>query len=502
MLTGPNSSAVLEGLKTIAGVHPDGVEGVTLPLLFHTLPEAAPAQDDVDGRDAYRSILAALTDLCTLPALFETLVVRVSTKLDLLSSTAASAHSHAREPTVAYAWDLLNTLQKVINIKLEAKHVDLPKYYSQVMPRLFGMAAAAAAPRDDTVIPLFRDRRLISIVAVIGEALFWELSAVKQAPAFDAMTAAFEGGDMSAIVHNGSSSSSSGSPLRADATEAEQDLVAFYSAIVRGLKADTAIPNSASPDFTAARTFPAAKTEWALHAAQDEFQLRLVLDMLCAFVNKRAPTKELGDSVAQLLERLWTGHIQVASEGSGELRRRAMLVYLHIVKGLALVRDELAYSSVQKLVELLGSGPADAAFVHEAACGFGVLAEGGGKGKGKGRGAHLTTKVSRSVDHCMLLCCAVLTFAKLLHAQKLWNFVLPQLIAGDKEAQTVARGIGSGSGAARTDVYLVAFASLLPLVPATLFLSDLPTVSTIGDQAQTHHRAAERSSTVQLHVHG
>jgi DNA repair/transcription protein MET18/MMS19 len=54
----------------------------------------------------------------------------------------------------------------------------------------------------------------------------------------------------------------------------------------------------------------------------------------------------------------------------------------------------------------------------------------------------------------------------LLHAQKLWNFLLPKLIEGDKDTE-----------GKRRDVYLVAFASLLPLVPSSLFLSDLPTVS-------------------------
>lgn len=172
----------MHGLKTIAGVHADVVEGVTLPVLFHTLPETAPEESDVDGRDAYRRILSALTDLCTMPALFETLVVRITTRLDLLSSATpieedAATGASRRECTVAYAWDLLNTLQTVISIKLEAKHVDLPKYYSQVAPRLFGMVVSAALPRVDKVVPLFRDRRLITIAAAIGETLFFELSA-------------------------------------------------------------------------------------------------------------------------------------------------------------------------------------------------------------------------------------------------------------------------------------------------------------------------------------
>lgn len=54
---------------------------------------------------------------------------------------------------------------------------------------------------------------------------------------------------------------------------------------------------------------------------------------------------------------------------------------------------------------------------------------------------------------------------QLLYAQKLWSFMLPKVIAGDKETEPMVQ-----------NPYLVAFASLLPLVPASLYLSDLATV--------------------------
>lgn len=95
----------------------------------------------------------------------------------------------------------------------------------------------------------------------------------------------------------------------------------------------------------------------------------------------------------------------------------------------------------------------DSEVVSLVAPAFGILAEGK-----KGRGAHLTAKVSfhlvRKANN------------QLLWAQRLWNFLLPKLTAGEKGADSTAR-----------KPYLVAFASLLPLVPSALLLSDLPTVS-------------------------
>jgi DNA repair/transcription protein MET18/MMS19 len=64
-------------------------------------------------REKYRSILASLSELCIQPSLFETLVIRINNKLDLLASTpitAAGANGvspdEARECTIAYIWDL------------------------------------------------------------------------------------------------------------------------------------------------------------------------------------------------------------------------------------------------------------------------------------------------------------------------------------------------------------------------------------------------------------
>lgn len=112
-----------------------------------------------------------------MPALFETLTVRITTKLDLLSSSDLSESSASgpsrRECVVAYAWDLLRTLEAVINKKIEDMHVDVARHYNQVVPRLCSLAIKAAFA-DET--SLFRDRRLLVVVGSISETLFWELS--------------------------------------------------------------------------------------------------------------------------------------------------------------------------------------------------------------------------------------------------------------------------------------------------------------------------------------
>ena len=69
------------------------------------------------------------------------------------------------------------------------------------------------------------------------------------------------------------------------------------------------------------------------------------------------------------------------------------LTWTQIIKALHLIRHPLAYTGVDRVIEILALSNLDPIFVDEAARGFGILAE--GKGKGKERGTHLTTKVSQ-----------------------------------------------------------------------------------------------------------
>lgn len=112
--------------------------------------------------------------------MFETLVIRITNKLELLSTAAldgSEAIEDSRECTIAYIWDLINTLSTVIDTKLAAKHTDVVKYFDQIVPRLYGFAVEAATPRIGSLSPVFRDRRLLSVIARVSETMTWELNA-------------------------------------------------------------------------------------------------------------------------------------------------------------------------------------------------------------------------------------------------------------------------------------------------------------------------------------
>ncbi|KLT44071.1 ARM repeat-containing protein [Cutaneotrichosporon oleaginosum] len=451
-------SAVLSGLRTIVGVHAEVVQSLTLPILFHALPDAGPAPDDSDLRETYRSVLRSLTELCTMPALFETLTIRITTKLDLLSSSEPSSTTFGpskRECDVAYAWDLLHTLETVINKKIEEKHADIARHYNQVVPRLCSLAIKAAYADGDQET-LFRDRRLLVVVGSITETLFWELSPEKQSPAFQAAYAAFEGGDLGAVMLNPKEAPVSKGSIIASGADAprveQQNLVAIYSALVRGLKSETPV---AWPEPTSATHFWSRKLAWIYTTAVDDWQRGMMASLVAAFINKRRSEVDTL-WLTQELSNVWREEVLGDKHGK---RAAAILSYFTAVKALSLLRDELAYTMMEDPLAALALTD-ESEVVGLVAPAFGILAEGK-----KGRGAHLT--------------------AKLLWAQRLWNFLLPKLVAGEQGAEANTRRS-----------YLTAFASLLPLVPSSLLLTDLPTILPLLLRALSLPSPAQRTNVI------
>jgi DNA repair/transcription protein MET18/MMS19 len=127
-------------LNAISVVAPKVVEETTLPMLFASLPDHAPPRDADEERAKYWATLSALAALCESPILFEVLVIRLSTKLEVICGSTPND----RECAAAYVHALLKTLSNVLARKVEAGHVDLPKYLERLLPTLLVLAVKAA----------------------------------------------------------------------------------------------------------------------------------------------------------------------------------------------------------------------------------------------------------------------------------------------------------------------------------------------------------------------
>lgn len=134
----------------MAGVSARPVEEQTLPLLFSSLPDVPPARDALPERVKILNVLTALERLCVHAQLFETLVIRLTTKLDLICVPTAS--SLAAQPITeedvevhaAYAHWILNTLTKTLQQKVDKGDPDVAKYIERLVPRIFNLFVFAA----------------------------------------------------------------------------------------------------------------------------------------------------------------------------------------------------------------------------------------------------------------------------------------------------------------------------------------------------------------------
>jgi len=123
---------VLGLLNTITDISPMSVEELALPVLIEQLPDRPPARDDTKAQARITSALAALRTLCAHPVLFERLVVRLSTKIDLVVTTEG-----AGDMASAYVRIMFSTLSGLLNEKLEKGHTDVGKYVERLVPALY-----------------------------------------------------------------------------------------------------------------------------------------------------------------------------------------------------------------------------------------------------------------------------------------------------------------------------------------------------------------------------
>jgi len=121
----------------------------TLPLLFIALPDEAPSRDSPIEISKYRRVLQLLARLCVQPTLFETLVIRLSAKVDILFSCAGDVGD--MEPVAAYAHSLLQTLSGVLAVKVKENHADIPKYLDLLIIPLYSLFVSSALKRPDGI---------------------------------------------------------------------------------------------------------------------------------------------------------------------------------------------------------------------------------------------------------------------------------------------------------------------------------------------------------------
>ncbi|PCH36357.1 ARM repeat-containing protein [Wolfiporia cocos MD-104 SS10] len=431
------SDAALSLLTTIAASAPWHVAQTTLPLLLGALPDRAPPRGAQAERLGYWRTLASLARLCEQSDLFETLVVRLSTKLDLVCvPSAPGSGSEGQEtdpdvePSAAYAHSMLKTIVDVLVVKVDLGHADVMKYIDRLVPRLFNLFIYSALMSDGTYM-VATDPRLVSVAAQIITLIVQTLPAQRQEVFVKTLCAGYLQGDITQLAdgHQKIPSDKRFSPLDENASPLQKNLLALFSAGVVALHKEVKL---LVHDET---SFLKSLLQWAAKHADNVLQRDAVTHVLAAVINKRAGG--LSAFLSETLGEFWTTEVSDLSVSS-EKRRQAITMWAWMTKALLVRGDPLAMQNIDRLFTLFD----DSEIGWDAARALGQVVS--------------TDRILTKKNHAVI---------KILYAQRYCSAVLPRIIDGARS-----------SDPRQQNAYLVALTSLIKAVPKSVYAHQMSTL--------------------------
>ncbi|KIJ20729.1 hypothetical protein PAXINDRAFT_160240 [Paxillus involutus ATCC 200175] len=427
---------VLSLLSSISTIAPHHLATQILPPLFAALPDRAPSRDAQAERAAYWRALCASSTLCVQPTLFETLVIRLTAKLDLLCTPSPSMSASSRvsstptaeteeaESTAAYAHAILTALADALFTKVSKPELapDVPKYVDHLLPHLFRLFLEAAITGEQCILT---DPRLLHVGARIVKLVVQTLSIEQQRKFVGETVAAFLNGEVKST----------------DASARQRDTVTLLAAAHIPIRKEVTIilkgrdgSNASGPISLSALLKDLV--EWCDLPTCSAHQREAACELFATLVNKH--TDDVSDFLDDMLKGYWSTTLNNPNVSS-EVRHNAIKIWIWITKGLVVRSHQLASSFVDCLFILLDDGVVD----WSAARALGALAE----------DDHVLTKRNGAV-------------LKILHVQKYFDAVLPRTQEGAKKID----------GSRRETAYLIALAYLVNAVPKAMYATQMPTL--------------------------
>ncbi|KAL1941257.1 hypothetical protein VTO73DRAFT_7469 [Trametes versicolor] len=424
------SDASLDLLCTVSSFAPSHVSSNTLPLLFTALPDRAPMREAEADRVRCWRTLAYLKKLCTHPELFETLVVRLSTKLDLLCIPSASSDEQSGtdlEPSAAYAHSILKTLADVLSAKIDLGHADVVKYIDRLVPRLYNLFIYSALLAEEKPMPA-TEPRLLAVSAQIITLVTQTLNAARQESFIKAIFAAYLEGDVSQLVDGVQKipGDKKFTPLQLGASTSQKNLVVLFAAAGVALHKEVSLP---VPDETVLLN---SLLQWTVDSAENALQRDAVTHLISAILNRHAD--KLETFLSANIAAFWHARIADATVAA-DARRNAITTFTWVSKALLVRGHPTAMANVDRLFELFDDDKVN----WDAARAIGLI-----PGPDK-----ILTKKNHAVT-------------RILYAQKYCNAVLPRIIEGAKASQC-----------ARQNAFLVALAALIKSVPKSTYTDQM-----------------------------
>ncbi|CAE6482007.1 unnamed protein product [Rhizoctonia solani] len=435
----------LDVLNVISTVAPKVVEETTLPMLFATLPDSAPPRDADDERAKYWAILSALAALCEAPTLFEVLVIRLSTKLEIIcGSTPAD-----RECAAAYAHALLQTLLKVLMRKADAVHADVSKYLDRLLPVLLvAVVRATVSPTPGKEVATHP--KILPTTAAIFAIIVRSACAQKQAAFINSIARLFFEARIEGVLISRLQSPCDFRPFEVDilislhglvlsfmqenASPEQRSTVCLLTASIIPVRPETSLP------FDNVAQTLSGLVEWSISDSTSETQSLAATQLLSSLVNKHI--EMLTPWFNEYLPNFWQETAYNPRQIT-QVRIRALRVWVAVTRALAVQSHKKAEEYINR-VFLLFEDP----LIGRAA------------GKAIGEIATNTDGVLTKRNYATV---------RLFALQKLCTHLLPRVLSGYKESKD----------SQLQDAHLVALASLIKAVPKATYADHLPVLMPI-----------------------
>ncbi|KAJ3516937.1 hypothetical protein NLJ89_g807 [Agrocybe chaxingu] len=426
------SETILDLLTTISDRAPRHIFEQTLPLLFKSLPDKAPSREATAEREKCWQVLSALQTLCIQQELFENLVIRLTTKLDLICLPSHGSNGTIKdlELDAAFAHMILKTLAQTLLTKVKAGHPDVPKYVDQLLPRIFDIFISSAVLSTEQPM-IATNSRLLNVAAEIITLVLQSLPPSRQQSYSMGLSKAIMDGDTTDIAQDFQKKSSARKlDFFGSSTMNERNLLALLAAAVIPLHKEVHLPIGDLDGFL--DTLLAFVTE----KADTDLQRLSALHMLSSILNRRAD--ELSSFLQDKLNNFWDREVSDRSV-SVQRRKSAIQAWTWISKALLVRKHPLAMNFAERLFDVFG----DETIGWDAARAMGDIP------------AH--DSVLNKANHAEI---------KILYVQKYVNTILPRLIQLARDANSPAERTAA----------LVALTSVIKSIPRAAYIHEMPSL--------------------------
>ncbi|GJJ11517.1 hypothetical protein Clacol_005750 [Clathrus columnatus] len=439
-ISSDHRSSALGVLASVSQFAPKIIEDTTLPLLFSSLPDTAPPRESTLEHTRYRQILNNLVSLCTPPQLFETFIIRLSTKLDLIFSQKQVADIEAN---AAYAHYVLLSVSKALAKKNQMGHLDIPKYVDQLIPRIYKLFIQEKQNGTDSSISDYS--QLVGIAGKVIEQVIQTVSIERQTTFASSLFQAFLHGQVQKLSEQHVSIEVPLGSFQPFTNTSQFKLVPLLTCPIIALRKEVRFPVDNEIEFVSKLAV------WSLDMNASDIESLSVMCAIASIINKHG----LSDFVSKHTSDLWKQYI-IDETKNIQQRRRVILLWTWIAKALMVHGGTLFETYTNQLFSLF----TDTRLRRDAARALGEIGKGG---------EDVLTKKNFAV-------------IKILTTQKYFNSVLPRIMEGittNKGSLHVPLCLDQNLSSYPADMeqqapYLIALTCLIKFIPKAIYAHHMP----------------------------